>query len=54
MMTGRNGLYFLLRLGRLSYTIGFQSETLYMYQHPVGTIRDERSTVLYLSILPEL
>ena len=28
MMTGRNGLYFLLHLGRLSYTIGFQSETL--------------------------
>ena len=29
MMTGRrNGLYFLLRLGRLSYTSGFQSETL--------------------------
>ena len=28
MMTGRNGLYFLLRLGRLSYAIGLQSETL--------------------------
>ena len=27
-MTGRNGLYFLLGLGRLSYTIWFQSETL--------------------------
>ena len=28
MITGQNGLYFLLRLGRLSYAIGFQSETL--------------------------
>ena len=28
MITGRNGLYFLLRLDRLSYAIGFQSETL--------------------------
>ena len=28
MITGRNGLYFLLRLGLLSYAIGFQSETL--------------------------
>ena len=27
-MTGRNGLYFLQGLGRLSYTIWFQSETL--------------------------
>ena len=30
MITGRNGLYFLLRVGRLSYAIGFQSETLPM------------------------
>ena len=29
MMTGRNGLY-VLHLGRLSYTSGFQSETLSM------------------------
>ena len=28
MITGQNGLYFLPRLGRLSYAIGFQSETL--------------------------
>ena len=28
MITGQNGLYFLLRLGRLSYANGFQSETL--------------------------
>ena len=28
MITGRNGLYFLLRLGRLSYANGFQYETL--------------------------
>ena len=32
LITGRNGLYFLLRLGRLSYAIGFQSETLNLYQ----------------------
>ena len=27
-ITGQNGLYFLLRLGRMSHAIGFQSETL--------------------------
>ena len=36
MITGRNGLYFLLRLGRLSYAIGFQSETLHWRIHLRG------------------
>ena len=44
MMTGRNGLYFLLRLGRLSNTFGFQSETLEFNNLPVA------NTKSYLSL----
>ena len=47
MITGRNGLYFLLRLGRLSYAIGFQSETLLIASDAsIMDIADNRSSSL--------
>ena len=36
MITGRNGLYFLLRLGRLSYAIGFQSEQCNLSKYAIS------------------
>ena len=56
MIIGRNGLNFLLRLGQLSYAVGFQSETLgasVFHKHillSLALLRKQGNIITHLSV----